>query len=206
LAWWNIELGSDGFDEFHEGIILAVVRLSNKLGNESGALETIFLPGRLALILQQSKVTMDWQKKITFKNLNTITAGLSLINSVFYLAAPGFSLSLIGQTTNPIGLMNTRVSGALALGMCMINWTSRDVPEEHFQRIVAGGNLMMFSLLVLVELHGVLTGAMNWIGWFFLLADSLLTLGYSVILIKSYRSVSSQPPSVGGSNTSEVVN
>ena len=125
-----------------------------------------------------------------FRTLNTITAVGSLINSAFYLAAPGFSLSLLGHTTNPIGLMNTRVAGACALGICAINWTSRNVAEERFQRMVAVGNLAMFCLLILIEMHGTLTGAMNWIGWFYMLADSLLALGYAVFLIRSYRSIS----------------
>lgn len=127
--------------------------------------------------------------KHTFRNLNILTAGGSLVNSVFYLAAPEFSLLLLGQGSNPIGLMNTRVAGACALGMSVINWQSRNVAESHFQRIVAVGNLVMFCLLVWIEIHATLTGAMNWVGWLFLLADSLLGLGYALFLIRSSRSV-----------------
>lgn len=122
-----------------------------------------------------------------YKTLNTITAVGTLMNGVFYLIIPGFSLFLLGQSTNPIGLMNTRVAGACALGLCVINWTSRNVIEKNFQRMIAGGNLLMFALLVFVEIHGTLEGAINWVGWAFLLADSSLGLGYTIFLIRSYR-------------------
>jgi hypothetical protein len=126
--------------------------------------------------------------KHTFRNLNLITAGGSLINSIFYLAAPEFSLLLLGQGSNAVGLMNTRVAGACALGMSVINWQSRNVVEAHFQRIVAWGNLVMFCLLVWIEIQGTLAGALNWVGWFFVLADSLLGLGYAFFLFRSSRS------------------
>ena len=126
--------------------------------------------------------------KLNYKFLNTITALGSLINGLFYLLAPGFSLSLLGQTAAPIGLMNTRVAGAIALGVCVINWTSRNIQEFHIKRIVSAGNLTMFTLLVLVELHGTLTGAMNWVGWLFILADSLLAIGYFIYLLRLYGS------------------
>ncbi len=131
---------------------------------------------------------MKLQMNGLYKTLNTITAVGSLINSLFYLIVPEFSLFLLGQSSNPTGLMNTRVAGACALGICVINWTSRNVQELKFQHIVAGGNLLMFCLLVFIELHGTLTGAMNWIGWCFLLADSLLGFGYAVFLFRTYRS------------------
>jgi len=121
-----------------------------------------------------------------YKSLNTITALGSLINGVFYLVAPGFSLLLLGQTTNSIGLMNTRVAGAIALGICVINWASREVTEEHHRRVVALGNVIMFSALVLIEIHGTMTGAMSWIGWLYVVADSLLALGYGLYLVLLY--------------------
>ena len=125
--------------------------------------------------------------KNLYQLLNTITAAGSLVNSVFYLLFPVFSLSLLGQSTDPIGLMNTRVAAACALGLCVINWNSRKVIEIDFQRIIAGGNLVMFSVLVLVELQATLGGVLNWFGWLFILADGCLALGYAVFLIRSYR-------------------
>lgn len=125
--------------------------------------------------------------KPSFKFLNTITAGGSLVNSLLYLVLPGFSLSLLGQSSNQIGEMNTQVAGACALGMCVINWLSRDMVEKKVQQIIALGNLTMFLALVLVEVQGLVGGAMNWLGWPFVLVDSMLGLGYAFFLFRSYR-------------------
>lgn len=132
-----------------------------------------------------------------FKTLNTITAVGTLLNSVFYLAAPSFSIFLLGRTTNPIGLMNTRMAGACGMGLLVINWASRNVVDRKFQQIVAAGNMAVFIFLVMVELHGTLSGAMNWVGWLFLVADTSLGIGYTIFLILSYRSNRVSPPQMG---------
>lgn len=123
---------------------------------------------------------------LNFKNLNTITAALSLINSTFYLVFPVFSLMLLGQNTTPIGTLNTRVAGACALGMCLITWMSREVTEKHFQQIVITGNMVMLTVLAAIEIHGTLTGTLNWIGWLFIAADTLLASGYAFLLKKNW--------------------
>ena len=122
---------------------------------------------------------------MNFKNLNTITAFLSMINSLFYLLAPVFSLELMSRSTNAVGLLNTRMAGACALGIALITWQSRNIVETKFQNIVSGGNLAMFIALVIVEIHGIWSGAFNWVGWLFLTADSLLALAYLQFYLKT---------------------
>ncbi len=119
---------------------------------------------------------------LNFKNLNTITAAGSLINSLFYLLAPAFSLGLLGASAGTIGLMNTRVAGACALGMGVVSSLSRKSTDPALQRIVIAGNLTMLTALSAIEIHGTLSGAMNWMGWLFVGADTLLAAGYAVLL------------------------
>jgi hypothetical protein len=123
---------------------------------------------------------------LNFKNLNTVTAAGSLINSVFYLLVPAFSLGLLGASAGPIGIMNTRAAGACALGMCVVSWLSRSLTDPAMQRIVITGNLAMLASLSVIEIHGTLSGAMNWVGWLFVGADSLLAAGYAVLLKRSW--------------------
>lgn len=125
---------------------------------------------------------------LNFKNLNTVTAAGSLINSLFYLLVPAFSLGLLGASASPIGLMNTRVAGACALGMCAVSWLSRNLIDPGMQRVVIAGNLTMLAVLSAVEIHGTLSGAMNWVGWLFVSADSLLAAGYAILLKRSWGS------------------
>ncbi|MEJ2759753.1 MAG: hypothetical protein P8046_14840 [Anaerolineales bacterium] len=122
---------------------------------------------------------------MNFKRLNMITAFLSLINSLFYLLAPVFSLVLMSRTTNPVGLLNTRMAGACALGITIITWQSRNITERQFQNIVCAGNLAMFVALVAVEILGLWSGAFNWVGYLFVTADSLLAIGYAWIYLKT---------------------
>lgn len=119
---------------------------------------------------------------LNFKNLNTVTAAGSLINSLFYLLVPAFSLGLLGASAGPIGLMNTRIAGACALGMCVVSWLSRNLTDPALQRIVIAGNLTMLTALSAIEIHGTVSGAMNWVGWLFVGADTLLATGYAVLL------------------------
>lgn len=123
---------------------------------------------------------------LNFKNLNTVTAAGSLINSLFYLFVPAFSLGLMGASAGPIGLMNTRVAGACALGMCVVSWLSREWTDPALQRIVIVGNLTMLAALSAIEIHGTLSGAMNWVGWLFVGADTLLAAGYAILLKRSW--------------------
>lgn len=120
-----------------------------------------------------------------YKTITTIAAILSAINAVFFLLAPALSLSILGRTTNMTGMMNTRIAGAVALGLSMMTWLARDFTIPEVQRVVAIGNLTAFGILVFVDLHGVLTGAINGLGWPIFLADSFLAVGFLLFLISS---------------------
>ncbi|MCB2179546.1 hypothetical protein KQH54_00320 [bacterium] len=122
---------------------------------------------------------------MNYKTLNMVTAFLSMINSLFYLLAPILSLEIMSRTTNPVGLLNTRMAGACALGIAIITWMSRNVKDTAFQHIISAGNMAMFAALVVVELHGIWSGAFNWIGWLFVIADSSLGVAYTWHFIKT---------------------
>ena len=120
-----------------------------------------------------------------YKTLNTITALFSLINGTFFLLVPAFSLKLMGTSTNSIGLMNTQIGGAIALGIAVINWRTRKSKSSEIQKIVASGNLTMFSFLVIVDILGLQSATTNFTGWFYLAADLLLAIGYGVFFSTS---------------------
>lgn len=122
---------------------------------------------------------------MNYKTLTSITALGSLINGTFYLLAPAFSLMLLGQTAMPVGLLNTRVAGAIALGLAAINWLSRDMEETRYQKIIISGNLIMFTALTIIEIEGTFSGALNWVGWLFILADGFLAAGFAWLLKKT---------------------
>jgi hypothetical protein len=49
---------------------------------------------------------------------------------------------------------------------------------------VITGNLIMFAALTIIEIEGTLRGALNWVGWLFIIVDSLFVVGYLWLLKK----------------------
>jgi uncharacterized membrane protein len=113
-----------------------------------------------------------------YKTITSAAAILSFLNGLFFLIAPVFSLSILGRETNLTGIMNTRISGACALGLAVIAWLARDVQYPEVRQLMTYGMLTTFCVLVVVDLHGVLTGAINSLGWLIFIADLFLSLGF----------------------------
>lgn len=107
-----------------------------------------------------------------------IAAILTFINASFFLVAPVFSLSLLGRETNPAGIMNTRISGACALGLAVITWLAKDTQSPEVRRLVSYGMLSTFSILIVIDLHGIMTSAINELGWLIFMADLFLSIGF----------------------------
>jgi hypothetical protein len=124
-----------------------------------------------------------------YKTITSTAAILSFINGILFLLVPVFSLSILGRDTNLTGIMNTRISGACALGLAVIAWLARDVPYPEVRRLVTYGMLTTFCVLVVVDLHGILTGAINYLGWLVFVADLLLALGFvlSIFTARGWR-------------------
>jgi hypothetical protein len=117
------------------------------------------------------------------KHLFTITAILSFVNGFFYLLMPEVSLSMFGQSTNAVGLLNTRFFGAAALGIGSIAWLARNVQDLQFQRIIAVGVFITLSATAAAGFVGTLTGTLNALGWLQVGIDALLSLGFLLKLI-----------------------
>jgi uncharacterized membrane protein len=137
-----------------------------------------------ALIGNSSLPDCDLPENVMrYKTITTLAAILTLINACFFLFAPVFSLSLLGRETNLTGILNTRISGACALGLGVLTWLARDIGYPEVRRRVSYGLLTTFCILVVVDLNGVLTGAVNSLGWLIFLADLFLSLGFMSSII-----------------------
>jgi len=113
-----------------------------------------------------------------FKTITSIAALLTLLNASLFLIAPVFSLRLLGQDTNLTGIMNTRISGACALGLGIMIWLARDIEYSAVRRFMSYGLLATFCILVVVDLNGVLTGAINKLGWLIFFGDLCISIGF----------------------------
>jgi uncharacterized membrane protein len=113
-----------------------------------------------------------------YKIVTSTAAILSFVNGFLFLLAPVFSLSLLGRDTNPTGIMNTRYFGASALGLAVIMWLARNIQFPEVRRLVSYGMLTTLAILVVIDLNGLITGAMNQLGWLLFLIDLILSLGF----------------------------
>jgi hypothetical protein len=113
-----------------------------------------------------------------YKTITSIAAILTFINAILFLFAPVFSLALLGRETNLTGIMNTRIAGACALGLGVMTWLAKDIQYPDVRRLVLYGMLTTLCILVVIDLNGVTTGAVNKVGWLIFLADLFLSLGF----------------------------
>lgn len=113
-----------------------------------------------------------------YKTITSIAAILTSINAVLFIFAPVFSLALLGHVTDITGIMNTRISGACALGLGVITWLAKDIQYPDVRRLVCYGMLTTLCLLVVIDLNGIMTGAINRLGWLIFFTDLFLSLGF----------------------------
>ena len=111
-----------------------------------------------------------------YKTVATIAAILSFLNAAFFVLAPVLTLSLLGRDTNLTGIMNTRLFGACALGLAVITWLARDTRYPEVRSWVSCGMAVSLGLLAMIDLNGIITGAMNYLGWLMFAADLSLSL------------------------------
>jgi len=113
-----------------------------------------------------------------YKTITSVAAILTIINASLFIFAPVFSLSLLGRETNLTGIMNTRISGACALGLGIMTWLAKDIQYPEVRRLVSYGMLTTLCILVVIDLNGILTGAINKLGWLIFFIDLFLSLGF----------------------------
>jgi uncharacterized membrane protein len=113
-----------------------------------------------------------------FKTIASISAILILANAIPFLLAPGFSMSLLGRSLSDTGIMNTRIAGASALGLSLILWQLRNIPPSRIQTAISRSLLATYLVLLVIDLHGILSGAVNQVGWIIFIADLLLAAGF----------------------------
>jgi len=74
--------------------------------------------------------------------------------------------------------MNTRISGACALGLGIWTWSARNTKLQEVRRMVYIGNITTFGVLIFVDLYGILESAINELGWLIFFIDLLIFAGF----------------------------
>ena len=113
-----------------------------------------------------------------YKILALLCAPMIFINGALFLLSPIFTLKLLGSPTDITGIMNTRLSGACALGLSIILWFSRNITDRNMIRLITYAMIVVFTSSILIDIDGIISGAINQLGWITLTADIFFLIGF----------------------------
>ncbi len=120
-----------------------------------------------------------------FQTMMVIKAVVALILGVPIVLLPAPMYSMLGVSLGPGGAFPAREYGAAMLGILMICWFGRYVPQGPMRWAIALGLCVYDALGFVISLVAVLTGELNSLGWAVVVLYLLLALGFGYFLVKS---------------------
>ncbi len=120
-----------------------------------------------------------------FQTMMVIKAAVALVFGVPILLVPTIMYPLFGVSLAPGGAFPARQYGAAMVGIAMICWFGRYVPERPMRWAIALGLCVYDAIGFIISLVGVMTGEMNSLGWAVVVLYLLLALGFGYFLVKS---------------------
>ena len=82
-----------------------------------------------------------------------------------------------GTKSNQAGLIITRLSGALEIGLGVILWLARNAGASETRRAIVIGGFITYTLFVIIMLSNI-SGDLNMLVWLNIAAYLLLALGF----------------------------
>ncbi len=120
-----------------------------------------------------------------FRTMMIIKAVVCLCFGVLILLAPAFSYSLfLGLSLDPGGAFAARQYAVGMLGIMLITWFGRNVPESDVRWAIALGLCLYDAAGFVLSLVGEITGLLGPMGWSIVLLYLLLALGFGYFLVK----------------------
>ncbi len=120
-----------------------------------------------------------------FQTMMVIKAVVALVFGVPFVLVPATIYPLFGVSLGPGGAFAARQYGAAMLGIVMICWFGRYVPEGPMRWAIALGLCVYDAIGFIISLVAVLTGEMNSLGWAVVVLYLFLALGFGYFLVKS---------------------
>src|SRR5258705_8158178 len=87
-----------------------------------------------------------------------IAAGVGAVTGAAALLAPAELAAILGVALDDVGRSQTRLLGAAYIGYAVIVWISRDIRDPAAQQAIAFGNLVSWSLSLIVAVAGLVAG------------------------------------------------
>jgi hypothetical protein len=100
----------------------------------------------------------------TITRLSSLLAISAVLGAVFglgFLVLPDLTVAPFGAALDPVGVLMTRLYGAMHLGLASINWLGRDLVDATARRAIATGNLVYFALAATLAAGAFFVGLTN---------------------------------------------
>ncbi len=121
-----------------------------------------------------------------FRTMMIIKAVVCLCFGVLILLAPAFSYSLfLGLSLDGGGAFAARQYAASLLGVMLLTWFGRNVPESDARWAITLGLCIYDAIGFVLALVGEITGLLSPMGWSIVVLYLLLAIGFGYFLLKS---------------------
>lgn len=120
---------------------------------------------------------------MTLKNLLTVTAVIAFIFGLGLLLAPAPFMAPNGIQLDASGVLFARSEAAVLVGLALINWFTRQTPDDKVRRGLALGNCVTQLLALGITVTAILSGTLNAAAWVPALLHLVLAGGFGYLLI-----------------------
>ena len=114
---------------------------------------------------------------LKFNTLCNLFFGLPL------LVIPNAMMAMFGIHLEPGGVYIARMAGASWLGLAVLTWLGRELPEAQLRLAILPALLASFAVGLLAMLFGQLTGVTNFMGWPPILLAAFFVAAYGYALL-----------------------
>jgi len=115
---------------------------------------------------------------MTLKKMLLANSVISVLGSLALLLMPGSILDLLGMTDKATEKLLLQFFGAELLGAGLLTLFALNTKELRSQRGLTLSFFIADGIAFIVALGGLLSGAMNLLGWILALVFLLLTIGF----------------------------
>ncbi len=125
-------------------------------------------------------------KLSSFLMLATIVAA---IFGLAFLVSPGRLVALYGVMLTPATAVVGRIAGSVILGFAIVFWGARNFDGAETLKAVMVAGLVANGLDALILLHATTTGLVNVLGWFQVLINGGLAIGFGYFAFGKEKSI-----------------
>jgi hypothetical protein len=99
------------------------------------------------------------------KLILTLSSIIYFLRALGLLVAPARLFDMYGISLDKVGEWNGQFLGGVLLGVGVLNWLARTLPDDEALRKIVIANLILDSFGFLLSLQGTLAGLFGAAGW-----------------------------------------